>query len=78
MPKTVYLQPLDLVKHSRLHTAYASDGPAQGGSIYKIEFINGVAHDVPENVYQRFKDLRIADVKRPVIPRPEDVEDDTL
>lgn len=69
MPKTVYLQPKHLVRHSRHHTAYAGDGAThkegQPPALYRLEFINGVAKDVPEAIYQRFKDLGIADVKKP-------------
>lgn len=69
MPRRVFLQPKDLVRHSRHHTAYAGNGPilreGEQPESYRLEFINGVAHDVPEAIYQRFKDLGIADVKKP-------------
>lgn len=70
MPRICYLQPKDLVRHSRHHTAYAGDGAVHvpGGpppQQFKLEFFNGIARDVPENIYQRFKDLGIADVNKP-------------
>jgi hypothetical protein len=68
MPKKVFLQPRDLVRHSRHHTAYAGDGPVEEHGktqIYRLEFVNGIAHDVEEGTYQRFKALGIADVKPP-------------
>lgn len=68
MPARVYLQPKDL-RHSRHHLAYASTGSVQPGvrtpTIHTLEFFNGLARDVPENIYQVFKDLGIADVTRP-------------
>lgn len=74
MPRTVFLQPADLVKHSRHHIAYASSGPVAPGNerptIYVLEFFNGVARDVPESLYQRFKDLGIADVHPPAVLQP--------
>lgn len=69
MPKRVFLQPKDLVKHSRHHTAYSGSGAihkeGEVPTLYKLEFHNGVAKDVPEDIYQRFKDLGIADVNKP-------------
>jgi hypothetical protein len=69
MPKICYLQPRDLVRHSRHHTAYASDkaiyAPTEKPQLVSITFINGVARDIPEDIYRRFKDLGIADTKRP-------------
>lgn len=74
MPKKVFLQPKDLVKHSKFHTAYVGDGAiheqAQGGKLYKLEFHHGVAENVSESDYQRFKDAGIAGEKRP--PRDEE------
>ena len=71
MPAKVFLQPKDLVKQSRHHIAYASSGPMQPGmdapTIYTLEFFNGLARDVPENIYQRFKDLGIADINPPAL-----------
>jgi len=69
MPKKVYLRPADWAKKSAFHTSYAGDGPVhedgKSGALYKLEFVNGVAYDVSEELFQRFKDLGIADVKRP-------------
>lgn len=78
MPKRVYLQPKDLVPHSKHHTAYAGDGAVhegKGGPIYKLEFIDGVATNVDEGTYQRFKDLGVAGEKRPE-RHPEDRDED--
>lgn len=79
MPKRVYLKPPELVKHSRHHTAYVGPDPTeiipgQPTPLYRLEFVNGVAKDVDEQVYQRFKDVGIADVERP--KRPKEDEDD--
>ena len=75
MPRRVYLQPRDLVNHSKKHTAYAGSGePSDSGpgkELVKLEFENGVAENVDEGVFQRFKDLGIAGEKRPAA-HPED------
>lgn len=67
--KRCYLQPSDLVKKSRFHTAYAGAGEkhdsGHGKQLVKLEFIDGVAENVDEGTYQRFKDLGIAGEKRP-------------
>ena len=78
MPKRVYLQPKDIVRKSKFHTAYVGDGPIHpdgtGGQLYKLEFVDGVAMDVPEQLYQRFKDAGVAGASRP--KRPEDEADE--
>lgn len=69
MPKKVYLKPLDLVKKSKHHTAYTGDGAigTEGNppKIYKMEFWGGIARDVDESTYQRFKDVGICDTAKP-------------
>ena len=69
MPKRVYLLPRDLVGHSKKHTAYAGAGEksdsGHGKALVKLEFVNGVAENVDEGTFQRFKDLGIAGEKRP-------------
>ena len=79
MPKIVFLQPKNLVRHSRHHTAYTGDGArvkeGEVPVIHKLEFFNGVARDVPEEIYQRFKDSGIANVVRPTF---DDDGDDLL
>lgn len=67
IPKRVYLLPKDL-RHSAHHTAYCGEGPIHdtgGGAIYKLEFIKGVAENVPEALFQRFADLGIAGLEKP-------------
>lgn len=68
MPKRVYLIPKAL-QGSAFHTAYVGDGAVREdgkpGPMYKLEFINGVAYDVDEQLYQRFKNAGIADIRRP-------------
>jgi hypothetical protein len=75
VPKRIYLQPIDLVKKSRHHTAYVGDGAihenASGGPLYKLEFVNGVAENVAESLYQRMKEAGIAGEKRPSRPDEE-------
>jgi len=72
MPRRVFLHAkLDTsaYKNSRHHTCYAGAGvaPAPGvpAPLHKLEFINGVAKNVDENVYERFKDLGICDTTPP-------------
>jgi hypothetical protein len=69
MPRKVYLQPDELVKRSRHHTAHVGNGAihpdSQGGELHKLEFHDGVAYDVPEALFQRMKDAGIADTARP-------------
>ena len=86
MPKRVFLAPrLDptAYKNSRMHTAYSgsSISPAPGipAPLHKIEFGNGVARNVDENTYERFKDLGVCDTSKPRRPRrseDDDEEDD--
>jgi hypothetical protein len=74
MPKRVYLIP-EALRHSAYHTAYVGEGAVhedgRGSPLYKLEFIHGVAYDVEEQLYQRFKDAGIADVNRPTRPDEE-------
>jgi hypothetical protein len=68
MPKKVFLQDQKLVAKSRHHRSYAGDGAVnegKGSQLYVLEFYNGVARDVPDGTYQRFKDLGHCDTKRP-------------
>ena len=72
MPKRVYLAPKltpDAYKASRHHTAYVGSmiTPASGipAPLHKLEFVNGVAQNVDENLYERFKDVGICDTSRP-------------
>ena len=75
MPKRVYLTKA-LAKNSKMHTAYSGEGAVhedgKPGPLYKLEFFGGVAQNVPEALYQRFKDLGVATDKRP--SRDEDEE----
>lgn len=75
MPAKVYLQPEGL-KQSGHHTAYVGDGrfvkPGEQPQVYKLEFFNGIAHNVDDTLYQRFKDAGIADTKRPQHSRREE------
>ena len=62
MPKKLYLQDKDLIRHSRHHTAYVGDGAvAEGGAtkVYSTTFINGVARNVDEQMAQRLKDVGV-------------------
>lgn len=74
--KFVYLKSPELARQSRRHTAYAGDGAIHGnpagGHVYKLTFVNGVARDVEDTVYQRFRDAGIADLRKPVIEKAED------
>lgn len=75
MPKKLYLQPRELVTHSRHHTAYVGDGAVKEGGatkVYPTVFVNGVARDVPEQMAQRLIDAGIAGTSRPSL----DDEDD--
>jgi len=69
MPAKAYLQPPELVAKSRHHRSYAGDGPIETdgkpGKLYVMEFRNGVARNVDEQVYQRFKDLGHCSTTRP-------------
>ena len=86
MPKRIYLSPkLDpqAYSRSRFHTSYAGStiAPAPGipAPLHKIEFVNGVARNVDENTYERFKDLGVCDTSKPRRPRrseDDDEEDD--
>jgi len=72
MPDKVYLQPRELVTHSRRHTVYTGAPSAPkteaGHSTQLIRqvFLNGVAHNVPEDIYKVLKDQGHCDTKKPV------------
>jgi len=72
----VYLKNPALAKKSRYHNAYDGDGAIHGnpagGVIYKLTFINGVARNVEDSIYQRFHALGIADLHKPTIEKAED------
>ena len=80
MPRRVFLKPTELVRTSRHHTAYVGAPeeaiPGQPAPLYRLEFDNGVARHVEESLYERFKDVGIADVSRPKRPRDEDEDED--
>lgn len=83
MPKRVFLSPKlapDAFKGSRHHTAYAGAlvAPAPGvpAPLHRLEFVNGVAKNVDENLYERFKDLGICDTSRPKKPLINDEDDE--
>ncbi len=69
MPAKVYLQQPELVAKSRHHRSYAGDGAIETdgkpGKLYTLEFFNGVAKNVDEQTYQRFKELGHCDTTRP-------------
>ena len=74
MPTRVYLHPKyqeTAYVRSAHHRAYVGNGPihAPGGStqseVVILEFWGGVARDVDETVFQRFKDAGIADASPP-------------
>ena len=76
MPKKVYLQPMELVKKSRHHTSYAGDGVVEGqpSVLHKMEFVNGVARNVEEQMFRRFKDLGHCATAKPKMPGDDDDE----
>jgi hypothetical protein len=75
MPKKLYLQPKELVRHSRYHTTYVGDGAIKEDGatrVYSTVFINGIARNVDESMARRLKDAGLADVSRPRINDDED------
>ena len=83
MPRRVFLAPkLDpqAYKGSRQHTAYCGSTitPAPGipAPLHKLEFVNGVAKNVDENLYERFKDLGVCDTSKPKRPRRSEEDED--
>ena len=76
MPKRCYLADPELAKTSAHHTAYAGTGAVtedgKPGPLYKLEFDHGVARDVDDALYQRFKDVGVAADKRPTVARDDD------
>jgi hypothetical protein len=73
MPRRLYLQDPDLVKHSRFHTAYVGDGPVGADrQTFSLQFRNGIAYDVPDQHAQRFIDAGIAGTKKPSTGREEE------
>lgn len=70
MPVRVWLKDEELRKHSAHHTAYvgapaAEHIPGQPVPLHKLEFVNGVAHDVDDTLYQRFADVGLVTTTRP-------------
>ena len=83
MPRRVYLSPKlepGAYRNSRHHTCYAGStvttAPGIPAPLHKLEFVNGVARNVDENLYERFKDLGIADTSKPRRPRRNDEDDE--
>ena len=83
MPRRVYLSPKlepGAYRNSRHHTCYAGStvttAPGIPAPLHKLEFVNGVARNVDENLYERFKDLGIADTSKPRRPRRSEDDDD--
>jgi len=69
MPKRVYLQPREIAKKSAFHTAYVGDGAVsddgQPLKFYALTFVQGVAKNVDETMYARFKNAGVCDTNRP-------------
>ncbi len=83
MPKRVYLSPRidpQAYKGSRHHTAYSGStvttAPGIPAPLHKLEFVNGVARNVDENLYERFKDLGVCDTSKPRRPRRDENDED--
>ena len=83
MPKLVFLSPKidpSAYRNSAHHTVYAGSSvataPGIPGPLHKLEFINGVAQNVEEGLYERLKDLGLCDTTRPKRPRPVEEEED--
>ena len=75
MPKRAYLQPAELVRKSRHHTSYAGDGAVtegKPGQQYTMTFVNGVAREVDEQTFRRFKELGHCATSRPKLPGDDD------
>lgn len=76
MPKKIYLAP-NRFRQSKYHTAYVGNGASRQDGKTKVEslvFEGGVARNVEEAIFQRFKDAGIATDKRPRRPDEEDDE----
>ena len=70
MPKRVYLADEELRKRSAHHTAYVGAPaeehiPGMPAPLHKLEFYNGVARDVDEQTFSRFKDVGVATLDKP-------------
>ena len=84
MPRRVFLSPKlnpQAYKGSRTHNSYVGSTVAVPGGLpqplHKLTFINGVATNVDESLYERFKDAGLADTSRPKRPAtPDEDEDD--
>lgn len=78
MPKKLYLQPKELVRHSRHHTVYVGDGAIKEGGatkVYSTVFVNGIARNVEESMALRLKDAGLAGTSRPKIDADDDDDD---
>lgn len=84
MPKRVYLQQLNIIRKAGVHTAYVGTNPngspivqpGQPAELLSLQFVGGVARDVDERVFERFRDAGVATVNKPRIPSPYDEDDD--
>jgi hypothetical protein len=68
--RRVYIADREKARKSAVHTVYCGSQPLVPGStvpqpLAKLEFIFGVARNVPTQDYQRFADLGHATDKRP-------------
>jgi hypothetical protein len=66
----VYIADKEKARKSAIHTVYAGAAPLVPGTttpqpLAKLEFVFGVARNVPTQDYQRFADLGHATDKRP-------------
>lgn len=84
MPKRVYLKPLSIVRKAGIHTAYVGTNPngspivppgAEAGELLKLQFVGGVAQNVDDRLFERFKDVGVASLDRPRIVSPYEEED---
>jgi hypothetical protein len=75
MPDKLYLKPPELVKHSAHHTAYVGDDsgadkktPGGDTTLHRLEFHNGVARNVPDELARRFEAVGVASRTKPRLP----------
>ena len=64
----VYLVDPDYNTRSGLHTAMVGE-EGDSTKIHKLEFVFGVAHNVPLNIYRRFHDAGYVTTERPATRR---------
>ena len=68
IPK-VYLTDQSISRRSSYHTAYCGTGaiesPGNPSQLFTLTFWRGIAYDVPQNVYDRFRDAGIATTDKP-------------